>query len=109
MTDNDYRIEDRSEKGRPNYTLRGFDGGGTQLVHLGAGRAGVSLHGAHLLVEVCGHLHYKLLHIGWQPSPHPKGNHLEIVVCQSYSYLAFILRSIISLSNPKVLQHPRKN
>lgn len=22
MTDNDYRIEDRSEKGRPNYTLR---------------------------------------------------------------------------------------
>ena len=34
-----------------------FDGGGTQLVHLGAGRAGVRLHGAHLLVEVCGHLH----------------------------------------------------
>ena len=22
MTDSDYRIEDRSEKGRPNYTLR---------------------------------------------------------------------------------------
>ena len=22
MTDNDYRIEDRSEQGRPNYTLR---------------------------------------------------------------------------------------
>ena len=34
----------------------GFDGGGTQLVHLCAGRAGVRLHGAHLLVEVCGHL-----------------------------------------------------
>ena len=34
----------------------GFDGGGTQLVHLGAGRAGVRLDGAHLLVEVCGHL-----------------------------------------------------
>ena len=33
-----------------------FDGGGTQLVQLGAGRAGVRLHGAHLLVEVCGHL-----------------------------------------------------
>ena len=33
-----------------------FDGGGTQLVHLGAGRAGVRLDGAHLLVEVCGHL-----------------------------------------------------
>ena len=30
---------------------------GTQLVHLGAGRAGVRLDGAHLLVEVCGHLH----------------------------------------------------
>ena len=34
-----------------------LDGGGTQLVHLGAGRAGVRLHGTHLLVEVCGHLH----------------------------------------------------
>ena len=34
-----------------------FDGGGTQLVHLCAGRAGVRLHGAHLLVEVRGHLH----------------------------------------------------
>ena len=34
-----------------------LDGGGTQLVQLGAGRAGVRLHGAHLLVEVCGHLH----------------------------------------------------
>ena len=34
----------------------GFDGGGTQLVHLCAGRAGVRLDGAHLLVEVCGHL-----------------------------------------------------
>ena len=33
-----------------------FDGGGTQLVHLCAGRAGVRLDGAHLLVEVCGHL-----------------------------------------------------
>ena len=34
----------------------GFDGGGTQLVHLGAGRAGVRLDGAHLLVEVGCHL-----------------------------------------------------
>ena len=26
MTDNDYRIEDRFEKGRPNYTLRRLEG-----------------------------------------------------------------------------------
>ena len=38
-------------------TRTGFDGSGTQLVHLCAGRAGVRLHGAHLPVEVCGHLH----------------------------------------------------
>jgi hypothetical protein len=44
-------------RSRINRGSSGFDGGGTQLVQLCAGRAGVRLHGAHLLVEVRGHLH----------------------------------------------------